>query len=174
MALLILKHPTPQRLRIIDGLIAEHLFNWKWFCALGGAYLIPPFGYESIKSFSVHWTEGLVEDTCTGTEHIVKRCEKRYDIDQHYSNYKHMALPRYTTNKEAAFDVIQELAHRTVTLSLMYTKPYKPPWQVHTAAANSLELAVCLYALDHLKIKLPWSSKPPRREKAASLNTVAA
>jgi hypothetical protein len=175
MSLFILKYPTPKRLRVIDGLIAEHLFKWKWFCALGDAYLIPPSCYERVKSFRVHWTEGLVEDKYLGDKHIVKKCNRRYDIELVYSNdYGHMVIPRYTTNRADAFLVIEELAKKHVTLNIIHRPPYKPPWMVHTAAAHTLELAVCLYTVDRLNLKFPWSSKPQRPEKAASPNAAAA
>lgn len=154
MNLLVLKRSTPNRLRIIDGLIAEHLFGWKWFSALGAAYLIPPWGQEEATNFKVHWTPGLKWRRIA--EDRLRAAKKCYDIEHHYTAYERWSLPKFTTDPAMAFSVEEELCKRNVTLNLMFTKPYRPPWQVHTAAANTLALAVCLYALDSLKIKLPW------------------
>lgn len=163
MSLLTLKRPTPKRLRIIDGLIAEHVFGWKWFSSLGQSYLIPPWGQEEATNFKVHWTPGLKWRRIA--EQKLRAAKKCYDIEHHYSDYERWALPKYSVDPAMAFGLIEALCKRYVTLNLMFTKPYSPPWQVHTAAASTLQLALCLYALDSLNIKLPWKSTPKRRRK---------
>jgi hypothetical protein len=162
MSLFILHRPTPKKLRVIDGLIAEHLFGWKWFTAMGLAYLIPPWGQEECCQLTVHWTEGLKNDVSDSKRRQATKC---YEVEAHYSGHDRWILPEFTRDPASAFQVIEELTKRHVTTNLMFRKPYWPQWVVNCASAQSLQLAVCLYALERLDVRLPFANKRKARKR---------
>ena len=153
---------TKQRLRVIDGLIAEHLFGWKWFSAMGVSYLIPPWGQEEATNFSVHWTPGLKWRRIT--EDKLRTAKKSYDIEHHYSDYARWALPHYTTKLEDAFFVVTHCGQtEEVAYYLRSDEPYKGEWFVFNlndcninALNESLPIAFCLFALRLKKVELLW------------------
>lgn len=162
MELKLPKRLTKQRLRVIDGLIAEHLFGWKWFSSGGASFLIPPFGQEEAISFRVHWTPGL--KSRTSYDDKLHTCKKCYDIERRYpQTYERWALPHYTTDPAAAFVVLINCGRtEEVTFYQRLDEEYKNQWFAFNKGccihglAGTPTLAVCLFALNLKKVKLPW------------------
>lgn len=156
---------TKQRLRILDALVAEHIFGWKWFSALGDAFLIPPHGQEECRRFSVHWTEGLREKS--------RACKKRYDIEMHYREYARWETPHYTSNKAAAFDILEHFGKSNpIAFWQSHEKETKGYWLVYKqdygiyGIGETLPLAAVLFALKLNHIELPWKLKQKPSVKA--------
>lgn len=164
---------TQNRLRILDALVAEHVMGFKWFSALGEAYLIPPFGQEYCRKFHVHWTEGLREEQSNGK---VITCKKRYNIELRYSrDYSHFAIPHYSTVREDAFSVMEHLGKtQHVHFWQRHDPEYQGLWFVHNdgarvhGLAETLPQAAVLFALKLNNIALPWKFKQKPRPKVAS------
>jgi hypothetical protein len=160
---------TQHRLRILDALVAEHIFGWKWFSAVGDAFLIPPSGHEYCRRFHVHWTEGLMEDMWRGKAQVPRKCKKRYDIERTYNNYSHWEIPHYSTLREDGFLVAEHLGK---TLRMEYWKEGSGVWRVFAqkagiySEADTLQAAFVLFALNLNKIELPWKFRQKPRVKA--------
>lgn len=143
----VLARPSFNRLRIIDGLIAEHLFGWQWWTIRNEAFLIPPRSMEIVERHPTFWERGIRD----------KRVLKRYDIELCYpDDYQYWGLPRYTIDRAANWNVIEGYAERFTSVNILDCKNNKPRWRVGSVGGQSLQIAVCLAALDKLEIKLPW------------------
>lgn len=167
---------TKNRLRILDALVAEHIFGWKWFSALGDAFLVPPHGQEEARRFHVHWTEGLRENKWRGREQVPRKCKKRYDIEMHYREYTRWEIPRYSTNKESAYTVLEHLGKIHAVQfweSRERDSKNKGVWTVYGTAwgvfssAETLAVATVLFALKINKIQFPWKLKQKPHAKVA-------
>lgn len=165
---------TKNRLRILDALVAEHIFGWKWFSALGDAFLIPPHGQEEARRFNVHWTEGLSENKWQGREQVPRKCKKRYDIEMHYREYARWEIPHYSTSKENTFDILEHAGKtHAVQFWQSHDKESKGLWFVYSQgfadyrAAKTLCVAAVLFVLKINNIEPPWKSKQKPRRKSA-------
>lgn len=136
-------------LRALDAWIAEHVMGWKWFCALGNAFLIPLHAQPRFKDFHVHWTEGTTEHYWVDRQEKTRPCKKTFDIECYYTDYQHLALPRFTTDPAAAMAVLEKCADRR-----MVNVHHSPTgWYVETACGRvrngrgeTLPLAIARFA----------------------------
>lgn len=159
-----LENPTPEQLRMVDGLVAEYVYGWSWFSACSQSFLIPPFAQESIRNLRVHWTPGLKSKSLSGELHD---CKKSYSIEYSYpTEYGYLALPKYSTDAAACFTLICTLVdsnipfcptHNDLSRCQTHEADNTPViyWYVGKCIARTLQLAICLHALDCFKVPLP-------------------
>lgn len=78
-----------------DALIAEKIFGWSWRTAYGRCYLIPQYLVDSL-AWNSSWTLGRLEG---------KECP----IEHAFQDYKHAAIPQFSSDGKGARDLRSKL-----------------------------------------------------------------
>lgn len=142
-------------LRELDAWIAENVMGWRWYCAIGKAYLFPPWAFERLNNFSVHWTAGIHEKGWTRQQAKREPCKKLLTGSNIEGIGDDIEFPKYSTDPAAAMDVLKKCFDKTGQIEVFRTQihPFKfgvvgkwLPSADYECEAETLELAICLFA----------------------------
>ena len=131
----------------LDMLVAERVMGWEWWNACGKSHICPPFvkDYPTFRH-ELHFRRGKDGDP--------------EPIENYYSNYGNLSIPRYSSNIAAAWEVVEKMRTNGWFFSLADSielpdfiarfttcPPVGSPIPDHSAMNVSAPLAICLAAL---------------------------